>query len=477
MNLITSERQVRIERFIWALVLIALPVTSFRFMPFMGSDSQVRPLSLLPAIFLFFVLILRGIRERRFIFWSSSLQPLLIFALAAIFSSAIGFLFAPVNLYSYSYSSRLLRAWITFGIGLLFLVTTLCMNHSEDDLKFTIKWIYVGLAVDVAWSCVQILNIYIFQANIVDQIQKTVMMAGSAPNNRISGLALEPSWLAAQVMAIYFPWAFAAVLKDYYWNKHRWQVPAILAACVVLMIYTYSRAGILTAVATVILTFVIAGWDKIRQAWKWFFNPMKTPERTRWIGVGLRIAIVAVIFAGLVGGTHVLSRNKYFAQIWQSKKNTLVAYFVDIYAGPRLAVSVAGWTIFEQHPFTGVGLGAAGLYLHKALPDWAHFNISEIAQLLSSDNQTYPNTKNLYIRLLSETGILGFWAFIAFYLLMFGKTLDLLRSKQKHLLFLGAASLVALFTIVVLGITQDSLAMPTVWLPFGILIGMTDRKT
>jgi O-antigen ligase len=81
----------------------------------------------------------------------------------------------------------------------------------------------------------------------------------------------------------------------------------------------------------------------------------------------------------------------------------------------------------------------------------------------------------LYIRLLSETGILGFWSFISLYLLALGKILKLLRSNRKELAFLGTASLLAWLSIVVLGLTQDSLAMPIIWIPLGILIGMTAR--
>ena len=188
---------------------------------------------------------------------------------------------------------------------------------------------------------------------------------------------------------------------------------------------------------------------------------------------GLRLFILAAILAGLAGGGYTLSRNKYFAQLWRSDKTNVTDYFIDIYAGPRLAYSWAGWTIFEQHPFTGVGLGGTGLYMINALPDWSHFNISETARLLSSDNHTIPNTKNLYIRLLAETGILGFWAFLAFYLMTLGIIVTMLRSRRKELTFLGVAGLMAWFAIVMLGLTQDSFAMPINWIPLGILIGMT----
>ena len=56
MKLLPLERLHRIERFLWALTLVAVPVTSFRFMPFMGADSQVRPLSLIPVGLLLIVL-------------------------------------------------------------------------------------------------------------------------------------------------------------------------------------------------------------------------------------------------------------------------------------------------------------------------------------------------------------------------------------------------------------------------------------
>jgi O-antigen ligase len=474
----TQARFQAIERFLWAAVLVALPVTSFRYLPFMGTDTQVRPLSLIPAVLLVFALILRSVRERRLILWSRYFLPLLVFILFAIASTAIGFFFAPVKIYSYTYSSRVLRAWLSFGVGLVFLITSMCMNRDEQDLRFTIKWIYVGLIAQVAWSLVQTVQIYIIHFSQLDLIQKTVMMAGLPPNGRISGLALEPSWLAAQVITLYLPWAFAAMLKKYNWGNRGWSVAAILAACAFLLIFTFSRGGILTAVVAVILTFIIAGREWILQAWRWFSSPLllKNFSPNKLLEVGLRITAILALLAGLAGGTYILSRNRYFAQIWQSRKNTLTNYFVDIYAGPRLAYSWAGWTVFEQHPWTGVGLGAAGLYLTQALPDWAHFNNPDIAQLLSPDNQVYPNIKNLTIRLLSETGILGFWSFISLYMLTLGKILNLLRSQRKELAFLGTASLLAWLSIVMLGITQDSLAMPIIWIPLGILIGMTAPK-
>jgi O-antigen ligase len=361
------------------------------------------------------------------------------------------------------------------------------MNRDEQDLKFTLKWVYVGLVGHGLWSLVQLFHFYflaiVFEwqplGNLVDLIQKTVMMAGVSPNRRISGLALEPSWLAAQVMTVYLPWVFASVLTGYHWSKRKWLAPISLVVCAGLILFTYSRSGILISAVALLLTFLFVGWGWMRQAWEWLLRPFhrNNPVKVHRVwNVGTRIALISVIFIGLAGGLYVLSRNKYFARVWESDKRNLTSYFVDIYAGPRLAFAWTGWTIFEQHPWTGVGLGATGFYFYQALPDWSRFNITEISQLLSPDNLTYPNNKNLYIRLLAETGIVGLWLFISFYLLLLGKVFTLLRSKRKELVFVGTASLLAWFAIVALGLSQDSLAMLNIWMPFGILVGMADVR-
>lgn len=481
------DRLHRVKRFLWALTLVTIPVTSFRFIPFIGGDSQVRPLSFIPAVLILFVLVIQCFQQRRFLLWSPSFLPLFAFAIVALISSAVGlFLFQP-GLYSYTYSNRLLRAWITFGVGLVFFIVPMSMNQNEQDLKFTFKWLYIGLMGHVIWALVQLFSFYVLVTifeeqplgNLVDLIQKTVMMAGVSPNRRISGLALEPSWLAAQVMTIYLPWAFASVLKGYHWDKRRWIAPLGLAACTGLILFSFSRSGILSAAVAALLTFLFTGWEWMRQVREWFLKPFHRDNSIvtrRVVNIGLRIGLVVIILTGLFGGSFVLSRNKYFAQIWQSDKRDLTSYFVDIYAGPRLAVAWAGWTIFEQHPWTGVGFGATGLYLIQALPDWSHFNITETSLLLSPENQTYPNSKDLYIRLLAETGIVGFWLFISFYLLILGKVFTLLKSCRKELVFVGTASLLAWFAIVALGFTQDSLAMLNIWMPLGILVGLADTQ-
>ncbi len=424
MRLLAPERLEHLIRFLWAVVLVTFPVTSFPYIPFLGANTQVRPLSIYPAAFLLVLLGIRCIQEQRFRFWSNALLPLLAFALVALISSTVGVWFSPINLYQGSYVGRVIRAWITLAVGVVFLVISIGMNRNEQDLNFTLKWLYVGFALQAGWSMVQLFGYYVPNqlvsnalGKLVNFVQTTFVVAGLAPHQRISGLALEPSWLAAQVLTAYLPFAFASLLTRYHWNRRVWLAPLILFVSVLLLIFSYSRSGILIAAVAMLLTALFTGWRQIKQAWHWFIHPAHLANPTHWqrtMETTLRAFIIIAILVGAAGGINLLGQNSYFAQIWKSNKTDLVSYFVDIYAGPRLAYAWAGWTIFAQHPWTGVGLGASGLYIRDALPDWAHFNVPEISILLSPENTIYPNTKNLYIRLLAETGILGFWVFVSF---------------------------------------------------------------
>jgi O-antigen ligase len=480
MKLFAPERLQRLELFFWALTLVTVPLTSFTFMPFIGNNTQVRPFSLFPALILLVLLGIRCIQKRCLLFWSNALVPLILFGMVAVFSSAAGLFMAPVSLFGNAYGARVLRAWITFAAGIVFLLTSIGMNRDEQGLRFTLKWLYIGFFIQAGWSLVQLFAFYLPNQqlrdaafSLVNSIQATFVVSGLAPHQRISGLTLEPSWLAAQVVAAYLPWAFASLLTNYRWDRRGWLAPLILAINIFLLIFTFSRSGILITLVAVLLSVLLTGRKQIQQGWHWFLSPFRRVKPAmvqRTTGLVLRVFIILAILAGFAGGLSLLAQNSYFATLWNSQKTDVVSYLAGIYAGPRLAYAWAGWTVFEHHPWTGVGLGAVGLYLYQALPDWALFDNPEIAQLLNS--LTYLNTKDLFIRLLAETGIVGFWLFISFYLVTLGKTLALLRSRRKELVFVGTASLMAWLAIIALGFTQDSLAMLTIWMPLGILIGM-----
>lgn len=120
----------------------------------------------------------------------------------------------------------------------------------------------------------------------------------------------------------------------------------------------------------------------------------------------------------------------------------------------------------------GVGLGASGFYIYDNMPDWAMTTIPDIARQFSPENRLYPNPKNMYVRLLAETGLVGFFMFLAFLFSILGDSLLALRSNQSWVRYLGIAGLFSWLAIGMYNATQDSFATPTIWINLGILAGM-----
>ncbi|MCC7119398.1 MAG: O-antigen ligase family protein, partial [Anaerolineales bacterium] len=358
-------------RLAWGATLLTLPVTSFRWFPFMGAGALVRPLALYPLALLFGLLIFQAWQERtaRRFFWTGAFTTLGIFVLFAIASASFGALLNPIPLRGQIYSGRVLRALLTLGIGLAFFVSAVWMNKSKDDLRFTARWILAGLCLDLAWSGLQAVTFYtgLLDKEMVTHWQRAFSMRELVRTNRISGLAYEPAWLASQLATIFIPWLFASLMTGYRLFRRRWLEPALLALALLTLLATYSRGGILVTAASLGLTILLFGRDVLRNLWRWFINGF----RARAIDLLLRLGLLLGALATLIGAFAFLSQKDYFSNLWNVNADSFNEYMVDINAGARGAYSVAALGVFQQHPWTGVGLGASGFYIYPNLPDWS----------------------------------------------------------------------------------------------------------
>ena len=139
-----------------------------------------------------------------------------------------------------------------------------------------------------------------------------------------------------------------------------------------------------------------------------------------------RLGMVAAVLGVFAGAFLFLGQKNFFRRLWETDAQTLSEYMVDINAGARGAYSAGALAAFEEYPLTGVGLGASGFYIYQNLPDWALTTVPEIAKQLNPENRLYPNPKNLYVRLLAEAGLIGFFLFLAFQFHILGDMLRLL---------------------------------------------------
>jgi O-antigen ligase len=482
---------IKLSRLLWALVLVTLPVTSFRYLPFMGAGTTVRPLALYPLALLLPVLLVRLKRGEIQHPWPGALTVLLAFLLAALAATAFGATLAPVELRGVDFFDRALRAGITLLIGLSFFVAAVWMNQSEQDVKFSVKWLLVGLVAHLIWGAIQFIGLNTGHRQELVKIQQSFSVRGLVKNKRISGFAYEPSWLAGQIATLYLPWLVAGALMRFRaldggrWtadDKKRSAVyglwsfvePLLLVAALAALLMTYSRSGLVVAILAGLATFVLAGGEAVKAFWGWVRAGF---DRQRWInrmaalqaaGSRVLLAVLAVAILGAVG--LFLADKGYIATFFKSDKTNLFDYAVDVYLGPRLAYATAAMTAFQEYPLTGVGLGASGFWIYQNMPDWVLAGVPEISEQLSPLSNLYPNPKNLYVRLLTETGLVGFALFLAFYLAVFAEALSLLRGFGMAR-WLGAAGIFALAAVMLQGVSQDSFAMPEMWINLGILAG------
>lgn len=437
---------------------------------------MVRPLAFYPLSILVLLLTWRMFKGTLKFQSNRSLVLLGLFLVAAFASTAWGWAFAPIPMHGQEYIGRTLRAWVTLVGGIVFFFSTMLMNQTEDDLRYSLKWLYIGLAVSIVWGGIQMVSYLTGFPDRVDlnKIQTSFSIRKLLIKKRAAGFAYEPSWLANQIVTIYFPWLLAAIFTGYRIFKRQWIEILLFVGMLILLICTFSRGGIVMGFAAGILVFIFTQGKRIASAWQWFIHPFQTGSQSnRTLQVGLRTGIILLFTFAIVGTGLILSTNKYFAQIWRSQKDTLVAYAVDIYAGPRLAYATAGWDVYLDHPITGVGLGASGFYLYDHIPDWAVTTLSEITRQLTPNGWLYPNPKNLYIRLLAETGIVGFILYLLFWLSILGIVIRLFNGDARFNKMLGISGVFIWLVLIFFNFTQDSFIDPNQWLGLGLLLGLS----
>jgi O-antigen ligase len=467
----TSRWRVLVNKgtsFLWAALLISLPVTAFPlFPPALGGAALVRPLMVYPLLILLLLATLPHL-------WNRPLPrvflPLAAFGIVATISSLLGLFSGLEELRGVSLLERSARNLIVLGIGVALYLTVSLLPRSIQDLRAALRWLYLGMGIALAWGSFQVVYILFYNPvyfNLLNTLQGFISTRRLF-TRRVSGLTYEPNWFAEQISFLLIPWLLASVLSGqsvFCWRYRKITVESLLLVwAVIVLIFTYSRAGLGILIALVFVGILLQGVYLSRQS-------SRIASAMSWVRrLGMVLVVVTALGAVLFAAG---SQNNYFSRLWR--------YWTDPQAGDsfltyisfsqRIVYWQAAYDMFSLDPVFGIGLGNFAFYFEEMLPDRPLYKTPELLrQIVPEEGRNRLITpKNLHIKVFSETGLVGTATFIAFLIGLAGCVYYLFAQASVEGQFWGFAGALGLVAFLVAAFSYDSFALPNMWVVFGLI--------
>jgi hypothetical protein len=455
-----------------ALAILFLPVTSQPLLSrLMGNSLAAPPAVVLIAILGVFWLPVFLISGGKF---PAETRPFIAFALVALVSSLAAYFIKFPVYQNFTVLDAEKDALVTFliavGVYFLFVLWFRTVKH----LNLAAMLINVSGLILVAWCLAQLYVILArngeypgwmvriqFQASIRSLLDHVFL-------TRVGGFALEPSWLAHQLNIIYIPFWFAATITGYSSVRKLAGFSlenVLLVGAVVAMIFSFSRIGLfalmmMIAYALWRLNIYCIFWIQRRYSLKFTFW-------TRiFIIMGALTFYAVMIFAILTLMGRVDARFERLMSLEDIPLN-----FFELAARVSFAERVVYWAnglqTFVRYPLLGVGLGNTGFFFAQHLPVIAS-RLNEIIYVLTTEYYL-PNVKSFWVRLLSETGLVGFSLFCTWFYVLWhgGKFLE--RQASREFRLFGWMAFFVIVAFMAEGFSIDSFTLPYLWVSLGLV--------
>jgi hypothetical protein len=296
-------------------------------------------------------------------------------------------------------------------------------------------------------------------------------------DKRTTGFASEPSWLAHQLNLVYLPfWLAATIKKTSVYKVRIWFLSVeniLLAFGLVVLFLTFSRGGLGAFMLVLAFLFILLNVKLVR----WLITRWKVKRRALFsiiTAMGVFLIYMGIGLLGLFVLSKIDPRMETVFQFNSEVDNPLMKYADNLQFGERVVYWQTGWRIFNDYPVAGVGLNYSGAYFPEYLPEYG-WQLTETKGLLFRSDNTL-NIKNLWTRLLGETGIIGFSLFLVFLVTGLITSIDLVRSAGQQQTTVGWMGIFMLVAFVIEALSVDSLALPYYWFTLG-LVAATWRWT
>lgn len=463
-----------IRNSLWYLLIFLLPITSMPVVRLiLGSDTVASP-SILVLFILGLIWLIPGIVNKQLI--PRSVIPLLLFASAAIISTCLAF-FLPLPAYKEFHEVHApIAALSTLIIGILFFIIAGSFPVSEVLKKKTFQLInWSGLLI-ILWSFFQAISWFTMNGypqwmfEFQGFISSRVLF-----RQRVTGFALEPSWLAHQLNLFYLPYWLSSTLKKYSSQKlifSRFSMENILFLLGSFTLgLTLSRVGYLAFFCMFLPVLWFLHHRIVRYVCQLIIEKNAGFARDqKKIGIYITIMMLFLYLLLTGAGIYILSRvDPRMTTLFSfdpNQQDALLHFFNQLKFGDRIIYWLSGWNIFNHSPILGVGLGNAGFYIPYNIEPFG-WTLVEVRRLIHRE-VVLLNVKSLWFRLLAETGIIGFSLFIGWLLSLFSTFIKKMRLDSPLNQVLGLMGILVIVAMLFEGLSIDSFAMPYWWVSLGL---------
>lgn len=459
----------------WAALLIVLPITSMPLMRDILRSSTVAG----PSVFFlglvlvvgFIPYLLKGGRIPK------TILPLIGFLIACLFSISVSqFIVIPTFKETGNLQSTF-TAFMTLFVGIGFLLVTYSQVTGKWKFVSTLRWIYAGGLLLILWSLIQS-GTWFFSGHYADWMRdfQDLISLGPLYRQRATGFALEPSWLAHMLNLLYLPVWMAAICSGY--SISRFRMLKVISVELILLVLgglvlllTFSRVGWMTFAAMSALLLILGNIQLVKKI-RSRINDVDAKGKAVYSTIAISIGLFIIYFILVILAAFLMSRidprmeDLFKPQFWAL--NNLNRYANALQFGERVIYWQAGWEIFNQYPLSGVGLGNAGKWFAETAPPYG-INLIEVRRLLFRSLEL-PNIKNLWIRILSETGIIGFSFFAGWLAALFRRARASFLVNEPVYKMLGYLGFFIIIGIILEGFSIDSFAMPYFWITSGLVL-------
>jgi hypothetical protein len=459
--------------------ILLLPITSFPLLIRVSGASTIAPPSnliflLLAAVWLL-PYILKGGRLPVEVFF------FILFILAALLSWGAAFFLELPPFRDGSILSQGRSALTTLAMGIaVFLIPASLLSLGKKWIRIALVFINISGAFILLWSLLQAYYVFFHNSHYPDFVYSIQHLLSSRANplfaGRLTGFAYEPSWLAHQLVMVYLPYWLAATISGFTTLRIRlWRFSLenlLLALGFFVLFMSFSRIGFISFMlvlafavfqGTAILGRRIHNWIIIRQG--------RTRKATRrLVSLAILVSFLFIYLSVIVGAAYTGSlMEPRLARIFSTPLQSGSVYEIanQLAFAERVVYWATGFEVFADYPLLGVGLGNAGFFFQEKMPIFG-FALWEVSQIFSYLDHV-PNTKNMWVRILAETGLVGFALFLTWYYILWRAARLSFSLNDPVLRVVGLTGQFVLIGFLLEGFSIDSFALPYFWFSAGLV--------